>query len=152
MTTNEDIVAALEGRPYGTRAAAEQAIHNAFTGAPTLAERGHSRAVLEALGHAPRRQAVEGELPLKQRGQFGEATAIWAAKEAAATATKGLAEAIMRADGAKGIYLAEAEAKEIAAEAYSEAAKQSPYEEVRQEAVAKAVRQLTSNMGAVHGL
>jgi hypothetical protein len=135
MVTNKDIVAALEGRPSASRAAADEAIHNAFSGGPTPTQKAHTNAVLEALGVA--RPAVPGELPLKKRGDFGEATAIWAAKEAATTSTKGLAEAIMRADGSKGIYLAEAEAKEIAAEAYAEAAKRTPYEEIRQEAVAR---------------
>ncbi|MCT9624256.1 hypothetical protein HWD94_03845 [Pseudarthrobacter equi] len=151
MTTNEDIVAALEGRPSVSRAMADEAIHNAFRGGPTLAQRAHTNAVLEALGHAPERQAAAGELPLKKRGEFGEATAIWTATEAAKTSTKSLAEAIMRADGAKGIYLAEAEAKEIAAEAYSRAAMESPYEEFRQEAVARAVKAVAESVKSKGG-
>lgn len=137
MTTDDDILAALNGEPRANQRAATEAITDLLSGRPAARERAHTNAVLEALGHEPTRVPGAGEQQLKRRGDSMEAMAVWAATEAATTATKALAEAIMRSDGSKGIYLAEAEAKEIAAEAYAEAAKRSPYEDQRQETVAR---------------
>jgi hypothetical protein len=52
----------------------------------------------------------------------------------------------MRADSSKGIYAAEAEAKAIAGEAYAEASKGSPYEDRRQEDVARFVTKLAERL------
>jgi hypothetical protein len=121
MTTDNDILAALRGQH-----------------AP-------DSAIAEAFGRTQPAKAAEAEPAPQKRGDAFEAVAIWAATEAAATSTRALSEAIMRADGAKGIYEAEAEAKAIASEAYEEAAKGSPYEVTRQEAVSRIVTKLAEN-------
>jgi hypothetical protein len=144
MTTDKDILAALHGELRPSANAANEAILNVLNGGPTVAEQAHTDAVLEALGVAPTpRTAREGELPLRRRDNLLDPVAIWAAKEAAATSTKALAEAIMRADGTKGIYLAEGEARKIADEAYAEAAKRSAYEDERYQTVARLTAALT---------
>ncbi|MFJ5861500.1 hypothetical protein ACIQCM_08750 [Pseudarthrobacter sp. NPDC092439] len=102
MTTNDDILAALEGRPKPAELARENAIMQAAWGTTE---------------------------------ESNKALAVWAAHEAAAAATKTLTEAIMRADGSKGIYLAESEARAIADEAYRHIAKTTPNEDQRQEYV-----------------
>jgi hypothetical protein len=145
MVTDKDIVAALNGEPTGSDKKVTEGILNALTGGPTLNEKGFNNAVLEVLGGAPKGEAASG-LPTQRRGDSLEPVAIWAATEAATTSTKALAEALMRADGTKGIFAAEAEAKEIAAEAYAEAAKGSPYEDKRQEAVARIVTKLAEKV------
>lgn len=91
MTTDHDIVRALEGKPSNE----EQARLDSLS---------------EALGHEPERRTAEETLPLEERSDDLEAIAIWAAKEAASVATRELAEPIMRADGGKNIYAAEWEA------------------------------------------
>ncbi|ABK02747.1 mucin-associated surface protein [Arthrobacter sp. FB24] len=122
MTTDRDILAALRG------------------------EHARDTAVAEASGRSPSAAARETG-SAQRRGDAFESVAIWAAKEAAETATKGLAQAIMRADATKGIYAAESEATQIAAEAYTEAAKASPYEINRQESVARIVTKLAGIIG-----
>lgn len=151
MVTDKDIVAALNGAPTRSEKTAHEAIHNAFKGR-SVGEQAHTAAVLEALGvpRAPRATS-EGELPLRRRDDLLESVAIWAAKEAAETSTKALAEAIMRADGTKGIYLAEGEARKIAEEAYAEVAKRSPYEEERQQTVARFVTKVAAGFGPKGG-
>lgn len=104
-------------------------------------ERLASESVARAFGREPKRHVAEGELPIQKR-DF-DAVSIWVATEAAATATRALAQALMRADASKGIYAAEAEAAQIAEEAYTEAAKRSPYEVERQETIARLATKLT---------
>lgn len=113
MTTNDDILAALDGAPAPAKLAREDALMAAAWG--TEAESKH-------------------------------ALAVWAAHEAAAAATKTLAEAIMRADGSKGIYVAESEARQLAAEAYDLAAKTITEEAQRQESVARYVGKLAERI------
>ncbi|QHK19390.1 hypothetical protein GU243_06130 [Pseudarthrobacter psychrotolerans] len=119
-----------------------ESVHRAFAGERDLSdvERHTNESVARAFGREPERQVTGNELPIQKR-DFS-AVAVWAAKEAAATATRALSQAIMRADGNKGIYAAEAEAQAIAEESYALAAKRSPYEDVRHEAVARALTKL----------
>ncbi|WP_284752632.1 hypothetical protein [Arthrobacter sp. efr-133-R2A-120] len=140
MTTNDDVLAALRGeRP--TERAARESVHRAFTGELVGdLERHTNESVARAFGREPERQVTENELPVQTR-DFS-AVAVWAAREAAATATRALSQAIMRADGSKGIYAAEAEAQAIAEESYALAARRSPYEDVRQESVARTLTKL----------
>ncbi|NSX37819.1 hypothetical protein HTS88_15655 [Pseudarthrobacter oxydans] len=142
MTTDKDILAALHGRPTGQQKAAHEATIRALAGGTSDRDRAYSSAVIEALGGTPAATTRTDISPSQRRGDSLEPVAIWAAKEAAAAATTALAEAIMRADGTKGIYLAEAEAREIAAETYTEAAKGSPYEDARQKHVARALTKI----------
>lgn len=121
MTTDRDILRALRG------------------------EHVPDAAVAEAFGRSPSAAARETGTT-QRRGDAFESVAIWAAKEAAETAIKGLAQALMRADATKGIYAAESEAKQIAAEAYTEASKGSPYEINRQESVARIVTKLAAGI------
>lgn len=121
MTTDDDILAVLNGEPRASKKAATEAIAAVLSGGPSARELALNDAVLEALAGTGSSTAV----------------AVWAAREAAAASTKTLSEAIMREDGSKGIYLAESEAEEIAKEAYAEAAKRSPSEVERQNAVAR---------------
>jgi hypothetical protein len=144
--TDQDILEALNGKPAGSAHRSNGAVSDALNGRPSAAEQTAHEAVARAFGREPKRAAKEGELPLKRRGDALEGVAIWAAKEASATATKALAETIMRSDGTKGIHHAEAEANEIAAEAYAEAAKSSPYEDRRQESVARVVTKLAEQI------
>ncbi|MFW0773547.1 hypothetical protein ACLRGI_10300 [Paenarthrobacter nitroguajacolicus] len=150
MTTDADILAALEGRPNAKEQTARYSVLDILNGGPTATERAHRNAVLEALGVPTLREAAAGELPLQSRGGELEAVSIWAAKGAAETSLKSLAEAIMRTDGTKGIYLAEAEAKQIADEAYAVAAKSTPYEEERQQAVARVAAKLAEVLTRKH--
>lgn len=142
MTIDEEILAALEGRPTAKEQAATDSVLNILNGGPAPDERAHRNAVLEALGQPTLRETTPGELSLQSRGGELEAISIWAAKGAAEASIKSLSEAIMRTDGTKGIYLAEAEAKQIADEAYAMAAKRTPYEEERQQSVARATAKL----------
>lgn len=123
MTTDKDIIAALRG------------------------DRTPDAGIAEAFGRAPASAAQEAAEPGQRRGDAFEATALWAAKEATATATAALAQALMRADPGKGIYAAESDAKKIAFEAYEEAAKGSPYEINRQESVTRIVTKLAEQFG-----
>lgn len=142
MTTDKDILAALHGRPTGQQNAAHEATVRALAGGTSDRDRAYSSAVIEALGGTPAASASADIPPAQRRGDSLEPVAIWAAQEAAAAATKTLAEAIMRSDGTKGIYLAEAEARQIAAETYTEAAKGSAYEDARQQHVARALTKI----------
>lgn len=139
--TDRDIITALTGASQAPGRGSSDGILEALHGR-SQDKQASNDAVLEALGHAPQRTIAEGERQQQRRGDDLEAVAIWAATEAAGTATTALAHALMRADGSKGIYAAEAEAKAIAGEAYTEAAKGSPYEDKRQEAVARVVTKL----------
>jgi hypothetical protein len=140
---DRDIINALNGTSQ--RRPSSEGILEALQGRSPERQASND-AILEALGHAPKPTAKEGELPLRRRGDDLEAVAIWAAEEAAGTATSALAQALMRADGSKGIYAAESEARTIAKEAYAEAAKASPYEDKRQEAVARVVTKLAEQL------
>lgn len=144
--TDQDILEALNGKPSGSAHRSNEAVSDVLNGRLSAAERTANEAVARAFGRDPKRAATEGALPLQRRGDDLEGVAIWAATEAAATATKALAETIMRSDGTKGIYHAEAEANEMAAEAYAEAAKGSPYEDRRQEAVTHFVTKLAAQL------
>ena len=146
MKTDDQIIRALNGEPASAELAATESVLSAFRGEPDAEQTAHTNAVLEALGHAPERVPAPGEIPLSTRGTELEATGLWAAKEQASTATKKLAEAIMRADPAKGIYAAEREAADIASEAYTNAAKSTPYEDDRLHAVTRATDSLVSRM------
>jgi len=145
--TDQDILAALRGSP-GPADRSGKEVSDALHGRPTAGEHAQSATIAKAFGREPQRTVGEGALPLQRRGDDLEAVAIWAAKESAAAATKSLAEAIMRTNGSKGIYAAEAEAAEIAAEAYAEAAKGSPYEDRRQEAVTRIVTKLAEKLSS----
>lgn len=138
--TDKDILGALNGTGSPDRKVVE-----ALRGS-SLEQRRSDAAVIEALTGRAVPVAAEGELPLQRRGDDLESVAIWASKEATARATSTLAEALMRADASKGIYAAEAEAREIAAEAYAEAAKSIAYEDTRQEHVQKFVTKLAENL------
>lgn len=142
--TEDDIVAALNGTPSVARER-DAGVVEALRG-PSAAER-QTSAIEEALSGRRPGITSEGGLPLQERGDDLEAVAIWAAKEAALSATKTLAEAIMRADANKGIYAAESEARDIAAEAYTAAAEATAYEDVRQEHVKKAVTAVAESLG-----
>lgn len=146
MTTDDEIVRALDGGPSNASLAATESILSAFRGEPDAHQSAHTNAVLEALGHAPERMPAPGEMPISTRGTELEATGLWAAKDLAATATKKLAEAIMRSDPAKGIYAAEREAADIAAEAYSHAAKSTPYEDERHRAVTRVADSMATKL------
>lgn len=128
MTTDKDIIAALHGQP-------------------SAADRETTAAIAETYGRTRTSTAREGELPLQKRGDVSETLAIWVAKEAAETATATLAEALMRANAKLGIYEAESAAKGMAAEAYTEAAKRSPYEIERHESVARFVTKMAAICG-----
>jgi hypothetical protein len=131
MTTDEDILAALDGHPGGKSKALAEATLSSLQSDGFGHDRIYDNAILEAL---------------TQTGESLDAVAIWAAREAAAAATKTLSEAIMREDGSKGIYLAESEAKEIAEEAYAEAAKRSTSEVERQNTVARVTAKLSEGV------
>ncbi|MET3949698.1 hypothetical protein [Arthrobacter sp. UYEF36] len=124
MTTDKDIIAALHGMP-------------------SAADRETTAAIAETYG----RPAAAREDAGQRRGDAFEATALWAAKEATATATAALAQALMRSNPDTGIYAAEADAKKIAFETYEEVAKGIPYEINRQEAVARVVTKLAEQFG-----
>jgi len=138
--TDEDIVEALTGT-----GAANGDVVEALRGT-SLSERRKDAEILEALGGTPAPVVGEAEVPLKERGDELEAMSIWAATGAAEDATAALAQALMRADATKGIYAAEAEAREIASEAYAEAAKTLAYEDARQEHVKGFVTKLAERL------
>ncbi|MBT2538684.1 hypothetical protein [Arthrobacter sp. ISL-69] len=141
--TDQDIVEALNGTPARSARTNDRDVVEVLRTGTTSVKRNMDTAIVEALhGNPTGHIAAEGELPLQRRGDDIEAVAIWASKEAASTATSALAQALMRADGSKGIYAAESEARAIAAEAYAEVAKTSPYEDHRQEAVKRAVTKM----------
>lgn len=145
--TDSDIIEALQGTPSATGRASGRDIVEALQGGRNAADRNLDHATVEALnGNFDARIATEGELPLQRRGDELEAVTIWAAKEASSNAVASLAQALMRADGTKGIYAAESEAKAIAEEAYSEAAKSTPYEDTRQETVQRVANKLAEQL------
>lgn len=144
--TDQDILEALNGRSNNQARRSNREVSDALNGRPSAQERATSDAIARTFGREPQRVVTETELPLQRRGDDLESVAIWAARESVATATRVLADAIMRTDGTKGIYMAESEAQQIAAEAYAEAAKGSPWEDKRQEAVAKFVTKLAEKL------
>ncbi|MDQ0923104.1 hypothetical protein QF038_001612 [Pseudarthrobacter sp. W1I19] len=144
--TDQDILAALKGRSTEQAGRSAREVSDALNGRPSAQERANQDAIAKAFGREPQRAATEGEVPLQRRGDGLEAVAIWAARESADAATKALAEAIMRTDGSKGIYLAESEAHQIAVEAYTEAAKTTPYEDKRQESVSRFLTKLAEKL------
>ncbi|ALV44705.1 hypothetical protein MB46_03440 [Arthrobacter alpinus] len=131
MTTDDDIVRALEGAPSRVKTAQNNRIVEMLTGTPV------------------ERTPARGEMRVQERGDGFEATKTWAAKGKADAAVKALAEALMRADKTKGIYAAENEARAMADEAYEYAARRSPFEDVRQEAVAS-MATVKANSLSVH--
>ncbi|NMR29943.1 hypothetical protein [Crystallibacter degradans] len=141
MTTNEDIIAALEGRPSKTEKAANEAIKKAVSGEPDAVEMAERNAIARVFGREPAPRVVEGALPLRKDGT--ESIALWAAKQTEETAIEGLRTAILKANPDTGFYVAEAEARAMADEAYEAAAKKYHYESERLESVARQADILT---------
>lgn len=135
MTTDKDIIDALNGKPSKAEKKANEAIRKAFTGEPDPVELAERNAITRVFGKKPAPRVVEGALPLRTNSL--EAVALWAAKQTEETAIEGLRTAMLEANPDTGFYVAEAEARAIADEAYEAAALKYHYESERLESVAR---------------